>query len=315
MVPDDDAHWIVEIFKSTPYGAPALKSDHAEERRHDGSSDFLDKRPPWDAAHICGAVLVARNWVLTAKHCVTDVPQQYEHQPIAYFKANRRLRLGTHAIFDTSGTTCPPLDVVLHPGADDVALVRIEAEACTPNPNAQPVTAIAIAAPSAWKRYTGKTRFAVYGWGMTRARTADAYAAVINADPHDDTAVFLDPQWPFLQAGTPIYFVPRRTCLATPGYRSFVTATMLCAGVSSGKIDQCNGDSGGPLVNVTKDRNNRMVPMLVGIVEGGDGCGLAHTPGVYIYVPAYRDWIATTIGHGDRSAGLAVLARSGQGGS
>ena len=100
-----------------------------------------------------------------------------------------------------------------------------------------------------------------------------------------------------------------RACLATPGYAGFVRPDMICAGVASGKIDQCNGDSGGPLM---QQGSGSSAPVLVGIVEGGDGCGLAHTPGVYVYVPAYRDWIARTIGRGSLRKGRAILAAAGR---
>ena len=157
--------------------------------------------------------------------------------------------------------------------------------------------------------FTPQTRLAVYGWGMIRKRTADAMAFVVNDLPKDDTAEFLDPESPFLQVGTPLYFVPPKACLATPGYAGFVRPDMICAGVASGKIDQCNGDSGGPLM---QQGSGSSAPVLVGIVEGGDGCGLAHTPGVYVYVPAYRDWIARTIGRGSLRKGRAILAAAGR---
>jgi secreted trypsin-like serine protease len=305
MVDDGDALWMAEIFKSTQFDPNVLKSDHTEERLHNGTSDFIDRRPQWDVDHICGAVLIARSWVLTAKHCITDVP--VTHDVIKYFKANRLVRIGSHAIFADRGTICPPIAVIAHPGKDDVALIRIMPQACTPGTG--PAVPIAIADRADRDHYTRTTRLAVYGWGMTRQRTADAKSAVINAIPQDDTARFLDPQSPFLQVGAPLHFVTRQTCLKTPGYPGFVTPDMVCAGVTSGRIDQCNGDSGGPLVRTTHDRHNRPVTMLVGIVEGGDGCGLAHTPGVYVYVPYYRDWIARTIGNGNLRAGRALLAR------
>jgi secreted trypsin-like serine protease len=311
MVPDDDALWMAEIAKSTPFDPKVLSSDHAEERLHNGTSDFIDRRPQWDVDHICGAVLIASNWVLTAKHCITDVP--VTRNVIAYFKANRLVRIGSHAIFAGRGTICPPIAVIPHPRKDDIALIRIVPEACTPGPDR--AVPIAIANRADRDHYTRATQLAVYGWGMTRKRTADAKSAVINALSQDDTARFLDPQSPFLQVGAPLYFVPRQTCLKTPGYPGFVSATMLCAGVTSGTIDQCNGDSGGPLVRATYDRHDRPVAKLVGIVEGGDGCGLAHTPGVYVYVPHYRDWIARTIGHGNLRAGRALLAKAGHGGT
>ena len=58
----------------------------------------------------------------------------------------------------------------------------------------------------------------------------------------------------------------------------------LCAGSQAG-VDSCRGDSGGPLVD-------RDTATLVGLVSFGPGCGLEKTPGVYVDVGYYANWIA-----------------------
>ncbi|XP_060525281.1 uncharacterized protein LOC132701417 [Cylas formicarius] len=66
-------------------------------------------------------------------------------------------------------------------------------------------------------------------------------------------------------------------------HRSFI-----CAGGESGK-DTCKGDGGSPLVCPIGNRGDRYYQ--VGIVAWGIGCGENNTPGVYVNVPLFRDWI------------------------
>jgi len=66
-------------------------------------------------------------------------------------------------------------------------------------------------------------------------------------------------------------------------HRSFI-----CAGGEPGK-DTCKGDGGSPLVCPIKGHEDRYVQ--AGIVAWGIGCGDSNTPGVYVNVALFRDWI------------------------
>ncbi|XP_038221007.1 phenoloxidase-activating factor 2-like [Zerene cesonia] len=64
--------------------------------------------------------------------------------------------------------------------------------------------------------------------------------------------------------------------------------TFLCAGGELGK-DTCKGDGGSPLVCPVQNQENRYLE--TGMVSWGIGCGKDGTPGVYVNVAVFRDWI------------------------
>ncbi|XP_050312674.1 phenoloxidase-activating factor 2-like [Anthonomus grandis grandis] len=65
--------------------------------------------------------------------------------------------------------------------------------------------------------------------------------------------------------------------------------SFVCAGGQPGK-DTCKGDGGSPLVcPIAGQRGDRYYQ--VGIVAWGIGCGENQTPGVYVNVALFRDWI------------------------
>ncbi|XP_035905361.1 trypsin 3A1-like [Anopheles stephensi] len=65
-------------------------------------------------------------------------------------------------------------------------------------------------------------------------------------------------------------------------YPDLMQEQMICAGFEKGGVDSCQGDSGGPLVVDGK---------LAGIVFFGRGCARPNSPGVYMSVPFFYDWI------------------------
>ena len=59
---------------------------------------------------------------------------------------------------------------------------------------------------------------------------------------------------------------------------------MICGGQSG--IDTCQGDSGGPLVANINEKFT-----LVGVTSFGLGCAQANSPGVYVRVSSFIDFI------------------------
>lgn len=70
-------------------------------------------------------------------------------------------------------------------------------------------------------------------------------------------------------------------------HRSFI-----CAGGEAYK-DTCKGDGGSPLMCPVVGQPGRF--QQVGIVSWGLTCGLHSTPGVYVNIALFRDWIDFTM--------------------
>ncbi|XP_072943203.1 phenoloxidase-activating factor 2-like [Epargyreus clarus] len=68
--------------------------------------------------------------------------------------------------------------------------------------------------------------------------------------------------------------------------------SFMCAG-GERDLDACKGDGGSPLVCPIPGKTNRYLQS--GIVSWGIGCGTEGTPGVYVNVSSFRDWIDETV--------------------
>ncbi|XP_074417246.1 transmembrane protease serine 5 [Larus michahellis] len=229
-----------------------------------GGTEVSPGRWPWQVSlyqgsrHHCGGSVLAREWIITAAHCVHSY---------------RRLQASAWLVFAgiiTHGSIKQEAGVsvkkiIYHPLYNDssldydIALMKLQ----VPLNFSGAIRAVCLP-PSHQDLFQG-TPCWVSGWGYTRP------------DQGQVTETLKEALVPLI--GT-------KRCNSSCMYAGELTARMLCAGYLRGKIDACQGDSGGPLVC-----QDGFTWRLVGIVSWGQGCAEPSHPGVYTNVAQLLPWI------------------------
>jgi hypothetical protein len=221
-------------------------------------------------AQFCGGTLIARNWVLTAGHCVRDGSFTPSPSDIDVLVGTQDLQSG--------GTRIRSVEFRIHPawlqgtGRNDLALIRLDKPAPSPIPF-QTITNQNVS-PAAGTSVT------TTGWGTT---------------------AFGSNSYPTKLRQVTVNVSTAQQC--QDGYGGFYQqSTMVCA-AAPGK-DSCQGDSGGPLV---ENRGGSWVQ--VGVVSTGEGCATPGFPGIYTRVAAYSDWIKQQIRYGAQPNASSFITR------
>ncbi|ELU12131.1 hypothetical protein CAPTEDRAFT_119007, partial [Capitella teleta] len=216
--------------------------------------------------HWCGGSIIARNWVVTAAHCVFGKGG----------RANFKVRVGDHSqmITEPSEITVDLAELQIHPEynkttfSNDLAVLRLN----TKLQYTREVRPVCLA-----KSDVKEMKMClVTGWGETQGTA------------QNDNVL--------QEVRVPI--IARETCNQKTWYGGKVTNNMICAGYPEGRKDSCQGDSGGPLVC-----HEDGVYRLQGVVSWGFGCARPRQPGVYAKVTRYLRWIEEQTG-GDTIADL-----------
>ncbi|XP_030645323.1 plasma kallikrein [Chanos chanos] len=235
-----------------------------EKARVLGGSDVSPGQWPWQISlqknrkHVCGGVIIARQWVVTAAHCLSS----------AY---NALSVLAGITELSVSGEKYELDKKFIHPGYDvatlenDIALLKLT----SPLTYGRDIAPLCLMDKTKEMSLFGQS-CTVTGWGRL---SSGSHSTVLQA------------------AEVPL--MSPESCAALKfgedsNYK--VLDTNVCAGYPQGGIDTCDGDSGGPLACSIEYRW-----YLTGITSWGQGCGLANKPGVYTRVSRYLDWIRNTM--------------------
>ena len=253
-------------------------------------------------SQFCGGSIIARQWILTAAHCVVDENGR------AIGPSDVVVRSSSVDLF--KGDIRPVAQVIVHENYDtfsldnDIALLQLQ----QPIQQASgPVGAIRVVGQDA---PVPNGPAVVIGWGMMEEGKFPANLMETDIDivPNATCNQGMAEQsrrelGGYLlgmgQAnGIPVEKLEEAFAILANNMGEVLSANMMCAGIPSGARTSCNGDSGGPLM--VREANGQW--LQVGIVSWGreplnaeTRCAHEDLYAVYTRLSNYFNWIAAHV--------------------
>ena len=264
-----------------------------------GGSPVSMAQAPWQVALIrtdatsnyqgqfCGGSIVAREWIVTAAHCVDNFTSVASFVVLA----------GESDLSEVAPVSGLVVEEIIvndswgnNPSSNydgDIALVKLVEPLVYERDKIESINI-----PPGDNDNDGYPVVGTYGqisgWGSTWMRS--------DTDPGEDFDYFETGQkFPTSLQSVFINFFSNGIDGECSSFgQAYVSDHMLCAGTdlsfyNTYLFDACQGDSGGPLATLRNDQWE-----LTGVTSWGAGCAW-NTPGVYTKVSAYSGWINTRV--------------------